>query len=643
MIEVFSKRAPGMVLVAFCSFAAACFADGFADPLADAVHHFVFDKDINGDGKVQLEELRDVRHWGSTNFNGYAQTSPSATFSENDYGRASWSHVPVMDPSRNVSRTMDALNFRCDMHVVDNGNGTCTTNSQSQRIEYSTGAITGNVTVVARVRVQSFAQPGIYGQGNYAWLVFNGQKWNADPLLAGGSCFGFVYTAVPNGIATNAYLVTMVGSGTASTSGSTGINLYTNLWYDIAWTVRNNGDNTATCTFLVRDPGPDKVLPSVKDGRGTRSFRYLEKTMSNVFHNEQNAGHYVRIGGESFARNGQGGKAISCDLNRLIMWDRVLTQDELLRVMMKDSTTFRVGVEDGSDGEFGLPEETPAAYDADRAPWREMPKSLSAANPTLTLSFTPRGVDVPKLAHVLRVKAAAGAAGTTTLALAINGNRINPTRTLAAGDEASWDIKSNTFVNAANTITLTRTGGTASSLSFDMLELGGSWTVGKDDGKNSEFSVEGVMPTPCVFYPGDWNFAGCQRGMPNSNNNVNQVIFRFWVSEALAKYGYRYSGRVMGQNANNVSSIVATYGYTEKQWPFAAFLNDEATPRWTTGTANGVPDNTVYSFDIAPGELTPGWNTIKVKDIGQGVYWCCLDYHHLELIPRPVGTYVLFR
>ena len=644
MIEVFSKRAPGMVLVAFCSFAAACFADGFADPLADAVHHFVFDKDINGDGKVQLEELRDVRHWGSTNFNGYAQTSPSATFSENDYGRASWSHVPVMDPSRNVSRTMDALNFRCDMHIVDNGNGTFTTNSQSQRIEYSTGAITGNVTVVARVRVQSFAQPGIYGQGNYAWLVFNGQKWNDDPLLAGGSCFGFIYTTIPGSIATNAYLVTMAGKGTATTSGSTGIHLYTNLWYDIAWTLQNNGDNTATCTFLVRDPGPDKVLGNVKDGRGTRSFRYLEKTMSNVFHNEQqNAGQYLRIGGESHYRNSQGGKAISCDLNRLIMWNRVLTQDELLRVMMKDSTTFRVGVEDGSDGEFGLPEETPAAYDADRAPWREMPKSVSAANPTLTLSFTPRGVDVPKLAHVLRVKAAAGAAGTTTLALAINGNRINPTRTLAAGDEASWDIKSNTFVNAANTITLTRTGGTASSLSFDMLELGGSWTVGKDDGKNSEFSVEGVMPTPCVFYPGDWNFASCQRGMPNSNNNVNQVIFRFWVSEALAKYGYRYSGRVVIQGANDVSAIVSTYGYTQNQWPFAAFLNDEATPRWTTGTVNGVPDNTVYSFDIAPGELNPGWNTIKVKDIGQGIYWCCLDYHHLEIIPRPVGTYVLFR
>ena len=37
MIEVFSKRARGMALVALCSLTAACFADGFADPLADAV------------------------------------------------------------------------------------------------------------------------------------------------------------------------------------------------------------------------------------------------------------------------------------------------------------------------------------------------------------------------------------------------------------------------------------------------------------------------------------------------------------------------------------------------------------------------------------------------------------------------------
>ena len=34
----------------------------------------------------------------------------------------------------------------------------------------------------------------------------------------------------------------------------------------------------------------------------------------------------------------QVGKAISCDLNRLIMWNRVLTQDELLRVMAEAGT-----------------------------------------------------------------------------------------------------------------------------------------------------------------------------------------------------------------------------------------------------------------------------------------------------------------
>ena len=635
------KSAVWKSLVWACSLFAAVagFADEPADPLADAVYHFVFDKDINGDGYVQQEELRDVRYWGSTNFNGYAKTSPTVTFTENDYGRASWSNIPVKDPSRGISRTMDALSFRCDRRVVDKGDGTFETNSLSQRLTFSESAITGSVTVLTRMRIDSFAREGISGSGNNAWFVFNGQKWNSDWQKSAGSCFGFAYTSGKDDISTNAEVMVMAGAASARS----GIMVYTNLWYDIAWTIKDNGDNTATCTFLVRDPDPDKVLSSVKDGRTTRGYIYATKTMNNVFYNEANANKSLHLGGENNQRNTYGGKAISCDANRLVMWNRVLSKDELLRVMMKDSTTFRIGVEDGANGEFGLPDETPPSYDADRAAWREMPKCISAGNPALTLSFTPRGTDVPKLAHVLRVKAAAGDAGTTTLALAINGNRIGQSRTLAAGDNASWDIKSNTFVNAANTITLTRTGGTAASLSFDMLELGGSWTVGTDNKWSSEFSVEAAMPTPCVYYPGDWNFAGCQRGMPNSNDNVNQVILRFWVSEALAKYGYRYSGRVVIQGANDVSSIVSTYGYTEKQWPFAAFLNDEETPRWTTGTENGVPDNTVFSFDIAPGELNPGWNTIKVKDIGHGSYWCGLDYHHLELIPRPVGTMVIFR
>ena len=38
-----------------------------ADPYADAVHWWRFDRDINGDGVVQTNEVRDVRFWGGTN------------------------------------------------------------------------------------------------------------------------------------------------------------------------------------------------------------------------------------------------------------------------------------------------------------------------------------------------------------------------------------------------------------------------------------------------------------------------------------------------------------------------------------------------------------------------------------------------
>ena len=43
-----------------------------AHVLDEATYFWRFDRDVNGDGSLQTTELRDVRHWGSTNVNGYA-------------------------------------------------------------------------------------------------------------------------------------------------------------------------------------------------------------------------------------------------------------------------------------------------------------------------------------------------------------------------------------------------------------------------------------------------------------------------------------------------------------------------------------------------------------------------------------------
>ena len=51
-----------------------------------------------------------------------------------------------------------------------------------------------------------------------------------------------------------------------------------------------------------------------------------------------------------------------------------------------------------------------------------------------------------------------------------------------------------------------------------------------------------------------------------------------------------------------------------------------------------------YSFDIAPGELKPGWNVITHRnDVMGAPCWVCWDFHRLNLVPIPSGTMVILR
>ena len=54
-----------------------------AHVLDEAKYFWRFDRDVNGDGSLQTTEIRDVRHWGSTNVNGYAGTLVPTTIHGN--------------------------------------------------------------------------------------------------------------------------------------------------------------------------------------------------------------------------------------------------------------------------------------------------------------------------------------------------------------------------------------------------------------------------------------------------------------------------------------------------------------------------------------------------------------------------------
>ena len=83
-----------------------------ADPYADAVHWWRFDRDINGDGLVQTNEVRDVRFWGGTNANAYGRAHLVPTAKNGPFGGPLWQDADVYLPgtsARNQSSARSML------------------------------------------------------------------------------------------------------------------------------------------------------------------------------------------------------------------------------------------------------------------------------------------------------------------------------------------------------------------------------------------------------------------------------------------------------------------------------------------------------------------------------------------------------
>ena len=85
---------------------------------------------------------------------------------------------------------------------------------------------------------------------------------------------------------------------------------------------------------------------------------------------------------------------------------------------------------------------------------------------------------------MLRVKAAPGDSGRTSLRVTVNGTPVD-TLSLAAGEEDSCYVAKKYLQSSGNVISLTRlASSTAPSLAFDVIEMYGSWQLGTDNKPN---------------------------------------------------------------------------------------------------------------------------------------------------------------
>ena len=253
--------------------------------------------------------------------------------------------------------------------------------------------------------------------------------------------------------------------------------------------------------------------------------------------------------------------------------------------------------------------------------WRDLPASLRAGDVrNVTFSLSANETNMPQL---LRIKTLAGG-GSGTLRVSLNGTAV-ASKLIAAGQTFVATLPKKLFVAGANTLTLTRTDAGGTAVDIDALAIGGSWQVGKDDRKTSEFTY-GVPLTMYDSYVNSymWNRAA------NANKNKSSTITLYVTvpEEAVARYGMRYETRTENTyeltTTPNTKLTISANGVTKQEF---------------TGIAGSVWQD--IAIDFEPGELHAGVNNIKLAVTSGGCYY--FDFHRFQLVPPADGTYLIVR
>ena len=593
------------------------------DVWSDAYYIFNFDTDLNGDGRVQAGEIRNALAFGSTNMNGSAVNLNPTIYDAASVGDGlAWKKTDIPMPVRGLTHASASyLDFPPNVQDLSG-----LTNTWRNGV-YLPRCLPGEITVVARVLVRNFTYRNL---ANATCIFFNnGLDWGR----AFGSEFGFGADTGMTASPGHPYCIQ------GNHGFSAAITLYTNRWYDVAYSMKNVGNGRCDVTFAVADAvnngtctGLVFACSKVDAGCFTNETRYAETGRASYIGGEGIGGWYR--GGDG---NNQGAKGFNGSIQRIAVWRRALSRDEIGEAFVQMPPLFRMGTENGSAAEFGAADETPDAINADFDSWHRFRGALSAAKPEVTINFNLR-TESHLVPYVLRVKAAPGT-GETVLAPYVNGKALGSKR-IAAGGSQMWFVPTSMLASGAGTLRLVRTGGTASTIAFDVVEMTGSAALGSDNDGTGEFTQEGRVQHRA--WAGQWNFHRMQRATIGGNG-VNYIqrfsIFNFWVPpELVENYQFRYTSKIVGQGSNDGNALVQNYGYTLNQWPFTVRMNGKMIFT-TEGSVNGTRIDHTFN----PGELQPGWNTISWQGHGEGTYWGGMDFHKLEVIDRPHATMLLIK
>ena len=429
------------------------------------------------------------------------------------------------------------------------------------------------------------------------------------------------------------------------------------VWYDALVTIEPDPaieTNSIVKGWLVVPATGKRICPTVN---------FKSKVANQRLVYDDTVNQKLRLGSEYKARSdrwetanlGEGAtKSFRGGIREVMIWNRALSAEEVNAVLARNfGREWAVGTENGSAAEFASGDDDPAeVFDPRTMPWWKMKRDLTETDRTLTLATDHAAMHYPpdaqSYARLLSIRALLDGAeppAGTCVDIAVNGASVGvfDLGTVAGRNAkipaASWKVGSDGKV----TVTVTRTGTLAGTLSFDALWLGCGWQVGKNDNQNTDMSNESY--TCDRYFAGDANWLHFVRsflgGADNQRAASTNTFFQLTVPEEVARnYSFAFSAKIIGQGGSGTSKDKAK----GSQMPLAIRLN--GVDFWTTG---GVPDGTVVERKFPAGSLKAGVNRfqfVNMADTAAGFddyCWANLDYVRVEPV-RPVsGLCIIFR
>ena len=307
-------------------------------------------------------------------------------------------------------------------------------------------------------------------------------------------------------------------------------------------------------------------------------------------------------------------------VSHLKLWNRVLSEDEIMAAVSEQwSSTWQIGSKNGSGEEFAEDgsSEIETVFDPRTMPCRKMRRSLTAANPSITISsyLDPASIGLNRVLEITPVST--DSLAEAKVAVYVNSAYVG-TADLKKPRGREFFIKGSrmSVVDKTCSITLTRTGDLSGSLDIDAIRLTGGWLVGSS--ASATLGTTGDVPE--FFSVGETNFSVCSKGAYNSNRR--QMELGFYVPKAAAESSaYTFTTDINPQgNAENVSFYINGV---------------QAAVRYKT-------DSRPWTFTFPAGTMQPGLNVMRIyndNDLNYATAW----YFMMDVGPYPRGMGVTIR